>query len=331
MGKRKRENIRLAYPPCLRILGAAGVILIHVTSASMRAEGITAGELSVLLTLNALARFSVPAFVMISGALLLHPRRTFKLARFYRTHLIRLAFAYVLWSAVYAVQRGIRDPSAFLGQVIKGEYHLWYLKMICILYLLTPFFRAVMKRRALTSAFLLIWLVLDVCILTVLGGHASSPYLLSAEYAGYYILGGALETWPVRQKVLRRALYAAGILSFPAAAALAVHRSQAGGQLALKALDFLGPFTLLEAAALFIFLQNHVKKEDRRIRAISECTFGIYLAHILFLNWLGDAFHMTALSFFPVAAAPLMTALLFGMSLLLVLLFRKVPVFRRAV
>ena len=64
-----------------------------------------------------------------------------------------MATAFIFWSFLYALQQNFFPPHAytkeipafskraFFNDLLSGEYHMWYLYMIALLYLLTPLIR----------------------------------------------------------------------------------------------------------------------------------------------------------------------------------------------
>ena len=132
----------------LRIIAITGVVAIHtfghtVTNDAMRGTGQWIA--AVILDIGFV--WTVPVFVMISGALTLPPRlHTAGPAAFYRKRALRILPALIVWHGVYLVLirvllRG-EPPSlggllqmAIDGQVYTQLYFLW---LILGLYLVAP-------------------------------------------------------------------------------------------------------------------------------------------------------------------------------------------------
>ena len=117
----------------MRIIASFFVVLIHASTA----EGMG-------MVYNALARFSVPVFVLISGYYLLRrPTAGIRIAR----RIGSLVGIHILWSVLYYVfYRLIGDlPRGNAGDVIRylltQPTHLWYLYALAGLWLLLPLLR----------------------------------------------------------------------------------------------------------------------------------------------------------------------------------------------
>ena len=210
---------QLAYTSYLRVVAIIGVVLIHTA-------GLTYGNDELRHTgawwVASLATFStkwaVPAFVMVSGALLLRPPVDRSVSRFYRRRLSRIGIPLVVWHVVYItlsvtiLTNSVR-PRRIVASFLRGESYigLYFFWLILGLYLITPLLWPLVEstsRRALgvVGALLVATAALNRSTLQLIGAleGGSSPagdptfFTQFVPYIGFFILGYALRDVVVR-------------------------------------------------------------------------------------------------------------------------------------
>ena len=85
---------------------------------------------------------------------------------------------------------------------------------------------------------------------------------------------------------------------------------------------------LLESLAVYVWFKynaNKVTKYELIIRKVSECSFGIYLVHILIIELLDTKIGLNTLSCNALLSVPGISVLVFGCSLLVSFLITKIP------
>ncbi len=304
---------------------------------------------------NSAARWCVPVFIMVSGALLLDPSRPGGTATFYRKRLARIGLPLLAWTLVYFAWVELRSdsPPSLAGDVmgvVQGRpyYHLWFLYMLVGLYLVTPVLRrftaaATRRELQLVVAVLLALGVADAFFRFVL--HVGQPNALTlfVPYVGYYLGGFLIRRYerPRRQDIpWLLALFVAAL----AATALAnflfyqVREPSAGDYMA----DYLSPTTAIASFALFglfaaIIGDGWSLRHGRVARVITfggVASFGVYLIHPMILEAVPSllGWHLAD----GVPAAPVVTllaviALTFGLSLLATAVIQRVPGLRSLV
>ena len=117
-----------------RVAAIVAVVLLHVSASVVTQAPLGSTVWWVGNGYDALVRWCVPVFVMVSGALLLDARKTESLATFYRKRAARIALPLLFWSVVYVLwnYRHAWDqlrPADVLHSVARGwpHYHLWFL------------------------------------------------------------------------------------------------------------------------------------------------------------------------------------------------------------
>lgn len=84
-----------------RILAIFAVIVVHVGAKVVGENTIGSEYWWYGNIFESLARWCVPVFVMISGALLLDPNKKEDLLTFYRKRLHRIFIPFLFWSVIY--------------------------------------------------------------------------------------------------------------------------------------------------------------------------------------------------------------------------------------
>ncbi len=189
----------------MRILAALAIIVVHVSQVMLNLPD----DIDSFLwwTSNLYLSFSlwgVPAFVMISGALLLSPLREYPdLSTFYMKRINRLLLPLLFWTLFYLFWSYLksvmmdRDVAAdkILANILSGRpyYHMWYLYMVFGLYVFTPYLRKIVKHSTEFELLVLSVLLMVISMLSV--ATHSSPHKATLFiqmfplYLGYFFAG----------------------------------------------------------------------------------------------------------------------------------------------
>jgi surface polysaccharide O-acyltransferase-like enzyme len=300
----------------LRILAICGVVAIHVVGlyvANTDRRGSRSWWVATAIDIGAI--WTVPVFVMISGALLLSPRaHRAGPAAFYRKRFARILPALVVWHLVYLllvrmVLRGEDpDPRTIGVLLIDGRVYtaLYFLWLIAGLYVIAPVLTAFLaaggRRRAYVTAGVTLGWTLVAYMVAGVGSllDAPRPIHLGAwtmwwPYVGYFVAGWALHHvrlrgWRLVAVLLGIAvLLAEGVWRWGSKPDLPVHQ-------ALFPVSYLGATVALAAIGVFvaaISLGARFRPSERTGRLIvrlSDASFGVFLVHLLLLALIQWAF-----------------------------------------
>lgn len=339
---------RIVCFDALRVCAMFVIMLLHVASKYWYTEDISGFRWNVLNAYDCFARWGVPAFVMISGALML--RREIPLKTLYSKYILRLAAAYVFWSAVYALPE-LPNWKGFLIALIEGDYHMWFIPMLIGVYMCIPFLKRIAANDACADYFLLLGFLFSFLIpellrlAALIAGSGGSRFLaaldtllnnlhfrLCLEYPFYFLLGYRLHGTALSRR-RRVGLYILGALGFAATLGFTVLRSLRDGAPCEDYLEPINLGVLPMAAAVFVFFQSRFRTCGRRTSALladlSKITFGAYLVHVLILRMLNSLLGLNALSFNPIFAVPVVSVLVFVISYAVSALLNRIPGFRK--
>lgn len=336
---------RLAYADLLRVLATIAVVVLSTSIYWLdRAEG-GSGH-TVLYTYDVLTRWCAPLFVMLSGAFLLDPKKSVRLRDIFLRYILRIVLAVLVWGTVYALLgcKHFTWPNikSALTEIIWGntKYHLPFLCVFIGLYLVTPILRAFVRgasRRDLHWFFLLAFLFgsLLPALEAAFPGRTALPSVwvglldirVVLGYVGFYVAGFYLKNYTLG-RLAEFLIYILGVLAV-LAALWGIHAWPAASFLT----DYHAPHVVLMSVAIFTLFRYVLGISDERSRrqrlgGVARISFGIYLIHVFFLMLL-DYFGVTTLSFNPIVAVPVLSAVVFLCSFVLAWLISKIPLLGR--
>lgn len=299
----KSTKSRMIHLDLLRVFAAFSVVMLHSAAQFWYTLDMSSTEWLIANTYDALFRFGVPVFVMLSGALFLAPDYEMNVKRLYKHNILRLAIIYSVWSVVYGLldcftkydirQMGLKQ---ILREIISGRYHLWYIPMLVGIYVTLPILRSWLEhaKKSTVQYFLILFIVLQVgeetlrALIFTDEIHAILDLIkvdMLSGYLGYFVLGYYLAHIGIGPK-LKRALYIGVIPAMLANTVLGYFWTRRLGTQVTPIYDCFGMFTFVVATALFVFALDKWKEKklsDRSskwIEELSACTLGVYLLHV---------------------------------------------------
>jgi surface polysaccharide O-acyltransferase-like enzyme len=330
----------------LRVTAAFGVVALHVISLWLRGTDPGTAAWWIADFYDATTRWCVPVFIMISGALLLDPRRFQSPGVFYRRRMGRILAPLAFWTVVYL---GLRvcfehDPWPLLARdVVRGHPygHLWYLYVIAGLYWITPLLQPFVGRASRRA---LVWTV--VSLLVAVSAHSlistftagqGKPTVFSMfiAYIPYYLCG----------YLLRLVVVPHGWIKYLVLEIVAVWLAIAlGTGLFFGRVDFYlsshhSILIILLSAGIFLLAFGLLGQPgiDRAqswkvLRSLDGTSFGVYLIHPLCLFVVMRSGLPTATMLGqPLLWIPVVSAVIITASILLTFCFKAIPGARRTV
>lgn len=344
MEEKQGENNRFLYFDLLRIVACFSVIVLHVSAQYWYYLPVNSGKWLVCNIYDALFRFGVPVFVMISGALFLGRDKENSVRHLFLNNILRLVIVYIVWSVIYAAWF-LRDTEnvdlyTFFRITVESKYHLWFLPMLVQIYVLIPFLKAAVQKGGEKVLRYAVFLFVCLCIVpATLREFTFSPELTRilnlihldflGNYVGYFLMGCYLYRYPP-QKKYRKWIYLSGVLGATGAVTGSIVLSRRHGVPESGLFDSFSVFTFLVTCAIFVFFTS--MREFRRdtkiakgITNLSKDTFGIYLVHVLIIEFM-FARGIDSESFINVLSIPALSLLWFMIGAVIAGIFRRIPI-----
>lgn len=284
----------LGWGDLSRVVAIFGVVLIHSCGEIFYQYGKTPiGDWLSANFLDSLARFSVPLFVMLSGALLLKSGAELVTFTALVRRISKVFFPLLTWSIIYLFY-----VSYFNGEVIDwysllkqpAMYHLWFVYMIIGLYIFLPVFQilfeAILTKRNLQIYLLVIWL-----IITSFPIYLNMPMLSLFKqnsffgYGGYFLIGAIIASSP-RDLIPTSLWILIFIISVFATFGLTWWFSEEAGSPVAKSYQYFSFNVFICAVAAFtLFTRVKIKEHYKKtLRWIGDKSFLIYFVHVLVLE-----------------------------------------------
>lgn len=337
------EKNTIFYLELLRCLAAAAVVVIHVLGPWRHLYGsVPDTEWVAASSYNAVSRWAVPVFIMISGALFMSDSRPFDCRHYLSRRFSKVVVPFIGWTLLYSLAPAFASEPftlrPFVEAVVASRnepawYHLWFFYDFIPLYfvipLLAPLLTAMGKERV--KLLIAAWLFLTLMHWLNVETPLRQNMIL---YSGYLILGWYLFNNDNRDS--RKWWVSAGVTAlvvnvFGSWIVSDFKQGYNSFFMGYKSLN-----TVVIAGMLFVLAQkwaDRIPAAPRRlISLVSKYSLGIYLVHPLLLipvrridNGFYQSFGSNWLAIPALAALTLVGALLVTMAL------ARIPVVKRLV
>jgi surface polysaccharide O-acyltransferase-like enzyme len=302
--KLRRYNLDL-----LRIIAISAVVVIHCIAVVVTEKPIDSLSWSIGILVDSFMRWSVPVFVMISGALLINEKAFTKRDDFLKKRLSRIAVAIVAWPIIYMLWHALLSQSypnimeLLIGYVTGSPIapHLYFLFLIAGLYVLTPFVSLyainVSRRQYLMTSLIILGVTTIWYTIAILHSNSADLNVTTqwVPYVGYFMLGCALKDVKIKRKALPFIVFiASGIVM-----ATATYFTAARFGINSKGLFFYPYVSILSIImAISAYLSGYVlydqltssrtlrekTRMDSILRKLSGLTFCVYLIHFIVMD-----------------------------------------------
>ncbi len=353
------QKERIAYLDLVRIIAGILVIMVHISAQQIEDLPVSSMAFAITNAFNCLSFSGVALFVMISGALALRPERETDLKTLLLHRTLHFFVLYYIWKAIYQIVTILEKGESLTVDSIKndvvlsliqqrGYYHLWFLPMLAIIYMMVPLMKKALAEKKLCQYFLTVFFVVALFVPTLLHYDFKFKYLLKdffayndfylfRGYLGYFVLGHYLHNWRADITVKKRTLlYVAGGFCFLLACVLGTIDAHTAGQPSQHMNTPFAATTFFTATALFVAGQSVDGKISASVKAkkifgfLAGTVFGVYLLHPLaILFW--ESVGLTTSLCTPILSIPLLTVCTAVLSVAAAALLLKVPVLRKLV
>lgn len=295
---------------------------------------------------HCLTIWSVPIFVMISGALFLDPKKEISIHKLYVHNIFRIFISFVFWSLVYALYNffGSEDFNRVNGLILQflgGHFHMWFLLLIIGLYILTPILRLISRDIKIMKYMILISIFFNFVIPFFLDNYLFPPLQpivsiilshltnINLQMIGgnitYFFLGYYLNTMDLNKEKL---LIVLGVLGSITIVGVCIQNAfSSRGDF----FQFCSLPALVQSVSIFLICKRCFRrKESKTISRLSKYSFGIYLIHMLIIYFL-VSHRITPTIINPIIGIPMMTLLTFLISTVAIVLASRIPVIKEMV
>ena len=331
---------RIFFLDGLRVFAIFAVVMIHV-SGLFYTDTSTVDRLAAF-AYDSYSRWCVPVFCMISGALFL-TKKELSVKDLYSRYIKRIVLAFLFWSSIYVILYSGHPFTikAIIGNVIHGHYHLWFLYMICGLYIALPLLRLIFTNRVVLRYFLLVSFIVAFVIPFVFDlshsfglfesfidrieyGYNQMGLQLFGGYTSYFLLGGVLKNLSTSKRQ-RRALYVVGAVCGFLIFILSCQINQAN-VLPIKEVFYRYTSLLVCVLSVSVYIFGRYSRWFEQfskimLTKISDLVFGVYLVHVIILDNIMRL--VSGIRFSAWIEIPLIAICVFLISLIIVWLIRK--------
>ncbi|AWK02982.1 hypothetical protein HYN56_01625 [Flavobacterium crocinum] len=322
-------------------MATIAVIFLHVSAPLFTKYG----ELPIYIWnyanfFDSVSRFSVPVFVMISGALMFDSKmQTFI---FLKKRFVRICLPFIFWSICYVLYivfiqtNDYQKMSLFeiLKKIVRSlyfgsAYHLWYIYMLFGLLLIVPILNSWITRASKKEIhyFLFLWfLTLFFKNLGLENYKTNIELYYFTGFVGYLVLGYYLSTMTIQRdipikKISLVFLISGTLTTFLGTYWLSIKSNKPDSML----YDFFSFNVMFTAVGIFLFfrISNYYNnKSNLFFNEVNRFSYGIYLIHVLIL-WTLDSFGVNASLIHPLFGIPVTSFLCLIISLVIIKIINK--------
>lgn len=309
----------------LRIFACIAVIIIHTAGSPIFHKMVLPNTLwyNQCLVMDALSKWSVPVFVMISGYFLIDPKKKIFIKNLFTKYILRLVVSLIIWSIFYSIT--LHKAILPFG---SQEGHFWYLNMLIGLYLSLPILRVIACRVVFLRYFCMVWLVF-VCY-KFIGNFCSLPLAINSfifvEYAGYALLGYYIKINNF-SKYIRGIIYGLGVLGLIITIFMSLLTQNGINYFN----NYFAPNIIMMSIALVLLCNQHPLKLEGKVAIVVEqlsgYTYGIYLVHMWLLIQVFFRLHRYIEA--PIPLSILCTIFVFIGGMVITAVIKKIPIINK--
>ena len=338
---------RILFLDILNIIAIISVIALHMNGiVHVYYEG---RSWATSLIVECLCYFAVPIFFMISGANLLNYREKYDTNTFFKKRFLKVIIPSIFWITIMIIwklslnQLEIKDIADLFNVIFtnKEEGTYYFIWEILGVYLTLPIISKIIEDKSnnkLLWYFVIVFLIFN-SLLPYLFSIINVTYnqAFSLRIGGYFIfvvLGYLLLNTDIKKKY-RIILYILGILCVVFRYTMTFFLSRKYGMLDKSTWGYLEFHSIIWACSVFVFFKylnlEKIKNNSKLckiIKRISNCSFGIYLIHLIIKYYETKLFNLNIYSWEYRTIGIISTYLI---SLLIIMILKKIPIIKKIV
>lgn len=289
---------RIIYFDILNIFAAFSVIFLHCNGLAHTYSDTLSWKQA--FAVETLFYWAVPVFLMLSGATLFDYRERYSTKEFFRKRFIRTVIPFILWSLIVATEKHIFPWDigfrTFISRILSSEIEnvYWFFPYIFTVYLCIPVFSLLKNNRKIlwylaATGLIVNSIIPSVCSYIGISWNYGLLLPLSSGVLLFPIIGYLFATtdFNKRQRIIIYLLGLFGaLLRYFGTWYLSAKNN---GILDKTFFGYYSYFSVFLACAVFTFFKyfkpiarlQKSEKAEKIISAISGCSLGIYLIHMI--------------------------------------------------
>lgn len=336
-----KESNKVEWINNLRVFATLSVIILHVASTCL--YHFTPGDNYdwwVGHIYDSFVRFSVPIFLMLTGALMLGKEQP--IGQFFAKKFLRIVIPFVFWSFLYIIYNFYDSDSTMIQpedmtttdwiiyQLQNGSsYHLWYIYMLFSIYPIIPFINLLLKNlsKRIVEVILILWVIFIGIYSMEL--HVTN-YLFDIKYIfgyfGYVLLGYYLFKYPINKTPAVITAIILFLVGFGTTVIGTYTTTLKAGGFDKFYYSYTTLNIICMAIGCFLIFQNlkFSQAKNKLFNVVAKHSYGVYLGHVLMLNYLLkiglDWFFIDA-----IIGIPLTTIVCLVLTTIIVWVLSKIP------
>ncbi len=296
----------------IRVAACFSIVLLHCLNAARvyYESELDSFSYASVWTSCSMLMWAVPCFLMVTGALLLNPKKALPLSKLYGKYIRRMAVALLIFTFIFSLIKYLaadtQGSTGFMGffvtNLIKDRAmpHLWYLYMMIVLYILMPLFKAIADKFSDNALWALVAVLVIAANLTAVGPLSGSMSTTSIIYPAYLFIGYLLF-----KKNMKAGLSAALLAASSCALLILTYHTTSGLADPSGIMAYSSPLVVIQAASIYSLMLRIKTPAENWLLSMDECTFGIYLIHMIFVRLTMKELGFNPFDFGPFAFIPM--------------------------
>ncbi|WP_052037826.1 acyltransferase [Clostridium drakei] len=293
----------------IRAISILAVVLIHVSALIIYRSGFDSNMCKLSIIINQISRFSVPAFILISGiGLTLSFKEDEGYFKFIKHRFNKIIPSYILWCVIYTyyTTRSF-EINNLINSIIHGSafYHLYYIPLIIEFYLVYPFIHRVIGTKwGLLISFLLTFGIIVFTRYYTMSNEIKwfldKKNLL--DWIFYFSFGAFIAKNMERCLILTKKYRNLIVILFLISTYIVVNDCMSSLKLGKDieyAVNFMRPSVFIYSVFMILFIFSIQWEKNiflNIINYISKSSYSIYLSHAIILDYLVIYYSKNSLS-----------------------------------
>lgn len=338
-----RKFMRKQYIECLRVVAMMFVVAVHVAITALSDFSVQqVWEEVLFLAIRNLGHFAVPVFFMISGALMLSPKKEIPISKLVKKYILRYIGVIAIFGWGFAIIENVFvDKKLSLITFYKGFIdmlsgktwnHMWYMYSLVGVLLIVPILKAIIDRLKKDE-------VIYICIV----GFAFLSIIPLISYYGNFELGikfpinsiyciyMLLGYWMDSELIMIKEKLCKYMVAISFILIIVLSYINVVGHDVEILVSYTSPLILIYAIGLFGYIINN-KNKITKMSKISIClaqnSFGVYIIHMFWINLIYKFIKVNPFEGNALINFVIIYVLVLGLSVILSMIMKKVPIIK---